>query len=285
MAANYDVGVDYSALIAEEAAKGVGANRALLAAYETARNEKIAGEGLNYAQTHIYTEEADVPRHYYTATDQSDYVDELYSAARSRALSALEGAYSAEIAALDAEESALPETYRAARNAVSGDSAVERQNMNESFAATGLNNGAAGQARLAMSTELLGSLSALSADEARQLSDIAARRTSAMGEYQSAIASAIAENELGRAQALYDEAVRVDESYREAAQEIELQNAYLSALPSYAGQYASRSGTSGTSGSGSSAASSSAGTRSSATSTGSTRRSGGGGGRSLAAIM
>lgn len=85
MPTSYDPGVDYSALIAQEAAKGVGADRSLLAAYETARNAKIAGEGLSYAQTHIYTREAGRPRHYYTATDQSGYIDELYDAARGRA--------------------------------------------------------------------------------------------------------------------------------------------------------------------------------------------------------
>ena len=40
MPTNYDPGVDYSALIAQEAAKGVNANRPLLAAYETARNAR-----------------------------------------------------------------------------------------------------------------------------------------------------------------------------------------------------------------------------------------------------
>ena len=62
MPTSYDPGVDYSALIAQEAAKGVGADRSLLAAYETARNAKIAGEGLSYEQTHIYTREAGRPR-------------------------------------------------------------------------------------------------------------------------------------------------------------------------------------------------------------------------------
>ena len=38
MTVNYDPGVDYSALIAQEADKGENANRPLLAAYESARN-------------------------------------------------------------------------------------------------------------------------------------------------------------------------------------------------------------------------------------------------------
>lgn len=239
MPTNYDPGVDYSALIAQEAAKGVNANRPLLAAYETARNAKIAGEGLGYAQTHVYTQEAGRPRYYYTATDQSGYIDELYDAARSRSLSALEGAYEAQLAALDGEADALPAAYRAAKNAAAGSSAVERRNIDESFAAAGLNSGAAAQARLSMSTQLLGELSALDAEKAAREADISARRTAALAEYRSAIAAAVAENETARARALYEEAVRVDESYREAEQELALQESYLDMLPEITAAYAS----------------------------------------------
>lgn len=282
MPVNYDPGVDYSELIAREAAKGVGADRSLLAAYETARNAKIAGEGLNYAQTHIYTQEAGRPRHYYTATDQSGYIDELYDAARGRALSALEGAYDAQLAALDAEESALPAEYRAAKNAAAGDAAVERRNMDESIAASGLNSGAAGQARLALSTQLLGSLSGLDSERTARAADISARRTAALAEYRSAIASAIAENETARAQALYEEAVRVDESYREAEAELELQESYLSALQEYAVSRPAGGSYSGA------AAAASGGAAQGETQSGRNRTStagGGGGGRALMAIM
>ena len=51
----YSTNVDYSDLIAQEAAKGAGANRDLLAQYESQRNAKIAGEGLPYARTYDYT--------------------------------------------------------------------------------------------------------------------------------------------------------------------------------------------------------------------------------------
>ena len=271
MPVNYDPGVDYSELIAREAAKGVGADRSLLAAYETARNAKIAGEGLNYAQTHIYTQEAGRPRHYYTATDQSGYIDELYDAARGRALSALEGAYDAQIAALDSEAAAA-----------AGDAAVERRNMDESFAASGLNSGAAGQARLALSTQLLGSLSGLDSERTARAADISARRTAALAEYRSAIASAIAENETARAQALYEEAVRVDESYREAEAELELQESYLSALQEYAVSRPAGGSYSGA------AAAASGGAAQGGTQSGRNRTStagGGGGGRALMAIM
>ena len=60
--AAYDKNLDYSDLIAAEAAKGVNADRALLAELEAARNAKIAGEGLDYAQTNVYTQEFSSPR-------------------------------------------------------------------------------------------------------------------------------------------------------------------------------------------------------------------------------
>ena len=104
----YDKNIDYSDLIAQEAAKGVYADRTLLAQYEAARNAKIAGEGLDYAQTNVYTQEVSEPRHYYTATDQSDYIREIYAQAQRQALAALEGAYTDELAAYDSEAAQLP---------------------------------------------------------------------------------------------------------------------------------------------------------------------------------
>ena len=71
--AAYDKNVDYSDLIAAEAAKGVNADRQLLAELEAARNAKISGENLNYAQTNVYTQELGSPPHYYTAEDQRGY--------------------------------------------------------------------------------------------------------------------------------------------------------------------------------------------------------------------
>ena len=104
--AAYDKNLDYSDLIAAEAAKGVNADRALLAELEAARNAKIAGEGLDYAQTNVYTQEFSSPPHYYTAEDHSDYINEIYAAAERQALAALEGAYTEQLAAFDSEAAA-----------------------------------------------------------------------------------------------------------------------------------------------------------------------------------
>lgn len=211
--AAYDKNLDYSDLIAAEAAKGVNADRALLAELEAARNAKIAGEGLDYAQTNIYTQEFSSPPHYYTAEDHSDYINEIYAAAERQALAALEGAYTEQLAAFDSEAAALPGTYREAKNRAAADAAVTQQSMNERFTASGLNSGAQGQAALALGIAAQGSMAALDAEEARRLAELESRRAQVKAQYQNAVAQAIAQNEIERANALYQEAVRVDNSF------------------------------------------------------------------------
>lgn len=211
--AAYDKNLDYSDLIAAEAAKGVNADRALLAELEAARNAKIAGEGLDYAQTNVYTQEFSSPPHYYTAEDHSDYINEIYAAAERQALAALEGAYTEQLAAFDSEAAALPGTYREAKNRAAADAAVTQQSMNERFTASGLNSGAQGQAALALGIAAQGSMAALDAEEARSLAELESRRAHVKAQYQNAVAQAIAQNEIERANALYQEAVRVDNSF------------------------------------------------------------------------
>ena len=229
----YDPNVDYSDLIAQEASKGVNANRDLLAQYEAQRNAKIQGMGLNYQQTNLYNNSGganttDVgvgtivnmgkPESYYTATDQSDLVNQLYDAAIEAQKAALKAEYEKNVAAYDAQKEKLPQIYQSAKNQTATDAAIAQQAMNERFAASGLNTGAQGQAALALNTTLQGNLSALDADRAEKLADIEAQRTQSIVDYQNAIAQAIAQNAFDRAQALYNEAIRVDNSYREQEQ-------------------------------------------------------------------
>ena len=218
--ATYDPGIDYSDLIAQEAAKGVNADRQLLAQYEAQRNAKIAGERLPYAQTAVYTSELGRPLGYYGAEDRSDYINELYDQARELSVAALESAYEREMAGYDYAAAQIPDRYRAAKNALDADAARARQSINEQFAASGLNTGAAGQARLSMAVAGQGALAQLDADRASALSELELQRAGAMSEYRSAVAEAIAASELERAQALYDEAVRVEASYRTYSEEL-----------------------------------------------------------------
>lgn len=218
--ATYDPGIDYSDLIAQEAAKGVNADRQLLAQYEAQRNAKIAGERLPYAQTAVYTSELGRPLGYYGAEDRSDYINEIYDQARELSVAALESAYEREMAGYDYAAAQIPDRYRAAKNALGADAARARQSINEQFAASGLNTGAAGQARLSMAVAGQGALAQLDADRVSALSKLELQRAGAMSEYRSAVAEAIAASELERAQALYDEAVRVEASYRTYSEEL-----------------------------------------------------------------
>lgn len=218
--ATYDPGIDYSDLIVQEAAKGVNADRQLLAQYEAQRNAKIAGERLPYAQTAVYTSELGRPLGYYGAEDRSDYINEIYDQARELSVAALESAYEREMAGYDYAAAQIPARYRAAKNALGADAALARQSINEQFAASGLNTGAAGQARLSMAVAGQGALAQLDADRASALSELELQRAGAMSEYRSAVAEAIAASELERAQALYDEAVRVEASYRTYSEEL-----------------------------------------------------------------
>lgn len=243
----YSTNVDYSDLIAQEAAKGAGANRDLLAQYESQRNAKIDAEGLPYAKTYDYTTRpagsgwgasdavggtggngsvsingsggvggsGSVPSGgYYTARDQSEYINQLYDAAVKSAQAALEGAYNEAVLGFDASEAKIPEQYRAARNQTAADAAVQRANMNEQLNASGLNTGTSGQTRLAMGIAEQNAMAALNRQQQAAIDEITLQRNQARVQYEAAVAQAIADNDMQRAQALYQEAQRVDNSYR-----------------------------------------------------------------------
>ena len=136
----------------------------------------------------------------------------MYSAAQEKALAALKTAYDNNTATVDAQAAKIPGIYHASENAVAADNAQERQNMNEYFAANGLNNGAAGQAQLSQNNVYQKNIGSLEEAKATALNDVETQRTQISTQYQNAIAEAIANNNYEQAKALYDEAVRVDES-------------------------------------------------------------------------
>lgn len=256
MPITYDPSVDYSDLIAQEAAKGVNANANLLAQYEQQRNQKITDQGLSIPTTNIYSggyglgaSDAGVigggsgggtqtsvngavsvggsgSGGYYTARDQSGYINDLYDAAASRAEAALKGAYDEAVLGFDAAEEQIPIQYRAARNQTSADAAVQRANLNEQLNASGLNTGASGQARLAMGVAEQNAMAALNRQQQAAIDEITLQRNQARVQYETAVAQAIADNDIERARALYEEAVRVDNSWRSELEDLLLQQQY-----------------------------------------------------------
>lgn len=146
------------------------------------------------------------------ATSQADYINAMYKANEERHRAALEAQYDANVATLDRQAAAIAPQYQQAANAAAAQSAVAQAAFNERAAAAGMNTGAGSQAALAQNNTLLSGISAIRQAESEALADVEAQRVSLAQQYQKAIADAVANNEAAKAQALYNEAVRVDES-------------------------------------------------------------------------
>ena len=147
-----------------------------------------------------------------TATSQEAYIRSMYDANEQAARENLRSAYETNMAALDREAGRLPETYDTAVDAANTQAAINRLNFNEQAAMSGLNTGAGSQARLSQNNALLGNVSSIRRAQADAQADLDFQRTQMEAQYQQAIRDAVAKNDLEKAQALYQEAKRVDES-------------------------------------------------------------------------
>lgn len=151
------------------------------------------------------------------ATSKASEIESMYNASEAAALAALESAYNISIADLNSQAGKIPAIFHESANAIASQSAIGGLNANEYMAAMGLNNGASGQVMLSRNNVLQSNLSANSKAQAQALSDVEAERTKLSLSYQASIAKAIADNDLAKAKALYEEAVRVDNSIVDAA--------------------------------------------------------------------
>lgn len=147
-----------------------------------------------------------------TATDQSEYIRSMYDANERAARENLRAEYENNIAALDRAQGRLPDTYNTAVDQANTQAAINRANFNEAAAANGLNTGAGSQVRLSQNNALQGNVASIRKAQADAQSDLDFQRTQLEAQYQQAIRRAIADNDMQRAQALYQEARRVDES-------------------------------------------------------------------------
>ena len=136
----------------------------------------------------------------------------MYDALEAKRKAAFEAEYDARVGALDRQAATIAPQYQQAVNAAAAQSAVAQAAFNERAAAAGINTGAGSQAALAQNNALVSGVSAIRQAESEALADIEKQRVELKTQYQKAIADAIANNEAERAQALYQEAMRVDES-------------------------------------------------------------------------
>lgn len=169
----YDPNVDYSALIAQEAAKGTGANRAQLAQWEMQRNAKIAGQGLGYDPTYKFSSPA--------ASSDDDSGSSGGSGGGGGYYGGGYGGYIGSTVSANPEDAfyalpqvvALQDQYDKAKERLATDAAIDNKNLNEWFNAQGLNTGTAGQMQLANRNVKAEAEAELERELATQLAQIA----------------------------------------------------------------------------------------------------------------
>lgn len=147
-----------------------------------------------------------------SATSQADYINSLYDANRQAQEANLRAAYEANLGTLDYTASKIPGTYNAAADQAAAQAAINRQNFNEYAAANGLNTGAGAQARLSQGNAAAANIASVRRAQAEAEQELNFQRSQMETQYRNAISEALAQNDLQRAQALYEEAKRVDES-------------------------------------------------------------------------
>lgn len=165
------------------------------------------GSGVSASVSKKYT-----PAQLPVASSQADYINAIYNNKQNANLANLQSAYDQNVIDLNRTAAEIPGKYNAAANQAAVQDAISQRNFAEYANATGYNSGAGSQARLAQMNRASANQNSLRAEQAKALSDVEYQRQKMAAEYRNAIAKAIAENDTARATALYQEAVRVDDS-------------------------------------------------------------------------
>ena len=180
-----------------------------------------------------------------TPNSQEDYIRQMYEANLAANKSQLESDYNQNLSDLGAEESKLGQIYYEQMRQAQAESDRNRQAFQEYANARGLNSGTGGQAELAQQNQLSSNLNTLRQSEAEKRAEVERQRVLLGRQYQNAIQKAQAENDLAKAKALYEEAVRVDEaisaaSKADADRAMQIFSMLNNTALSAAGTYASR---------------------------------------------
>ena len=148
------------------------------------------------------------PQQQQQVNDLSDYLRDMYRQQMQANLSALEGAYNANVTRMQRQGELIPQKYDAMRNLAAAQNELSRRNFGEYAAARGLNTGTSGQAELARSAELQRNLADLGAQEAEASGNLESELTALDQQYNAAVAQAQASGNADLANALYQELVR-----------------------------------------------------------------------------
>ena len=144
-------------------------------------------------------------------TGYSGYLNQMYDEALKAQLAQLEASYQQNVSDLNASRVELDNAYREQKRQTMGTAERDAAAWREMANAYGLNSGAIGQAALAQNNQRQSNLNALETDQAAAIAEIERQRLLLGQQYQQQINAAIAENNFEKANALYQEAVRLDE--------------------------------------------------------------------------
>lgn len=146
-----------------------------------------------------------------TKPTNEELINQMYDASLAGQKAQLEQTKDQGMADLQAEQERLQKQTDANLNRTYVEAARDQRNYAEIQNAYGLSSGAMAQARLAQDNQLEADLTALRGAQANIDANIEREKTMLSQQYMAAIAQAQADNDLARAQALYDQA-REDEA-------------------------------------------------------------------------
>lgn len=153
------------------------------------------------------------------ANSYEQQINAMYDADLNSKLSALESEYMNAIAELDKTMGQTDAQYDQSRRQTVGSAERDAAAWREMANAQGVNSGAIGQNALATSSQIQSNINAMNSAQASAQAQIETQRALLAQTYQLQIQQAEAENDYARAQALLQEAQRVDDALRAQEQQ------------------------------------------------------------------
>lgn len=141
----------------------------------------------------------------------SDYINQMYDSSMAGQAAQLRQTYEQGVSNLDAQKEQTQKQADANLGRTYIEAEKARKNYAEVQNAYGLTSGAMGQAQLAMGNQLQADMTAIRTAQQEADAQIERERSILAKEYATAIARAQADNDLQRAQALYEEAKREED--------------------------------------------------------------------------
>ncbi len=138
------------------------------------------------------------------ATTDEQYIQKIYDSQKQSALNTLKSAYDNNVSSLDAAKQTTDSTAYDAKREAAGNAAITRQRLNETFAANGLNTGAAGQANLALLNQRSANLNDIEAQRLAAQAEYDRQKAQLTQAYQTEVKNAVLDNDAARAEALYN---------------------------------------------------------------------------------